>query len=113
MMRISMVGPGADEELRSFRSWLLESPEIRQHAKISWETAKPGPGEMGAGALDTLQLITDNFWQVATFSLSYIAWRNTRKKSPRVTIEHNGKIVTIEGGDSATVEGITRALTEE
>ncbi|MEW2509774.1 hypothetical protein [Streptomyces sp. NPDC046870] len=108
-----MVGPGADEELRSFRSWLLETPEIRQHAKISWVTTEPRPGEMGAGTLDTLQLVTDNFWQITTFSLSYLAWRKTRKRPSQVTIEHNGKVVTLEGGDSATVEGIMRALTEE
>jgi hypothetical protein len=113
MMRISMVGLGADEELRSFRSWLLETPEIRQHAKISWETAEPDPGDMGAGALDTLQLITDNFWQIATFSLSYAAWRKTRTRSPRVTIEYNGKAVTLEGSDNAAVERIIQALTEE
>ncbi|MFF0117340.1 effector-associated constant component EACC1 [Streptomyces prasinus] len=112
-MRISMVGPGADEELRSFRSWLLDTPEIRQHAKISWQTTEPQPGDMGAGALDTLQLITDNFWQIATFSLSYVAWRKTRARSPRVTIEHNGRVVTIESDDSASVERITRALTDE
>jgi hypothetical protein len=113
MMRISMVGSGADEELRSFRSWLLETPEIRQHAKISWETADPEPGEMGASALDTLQLITDNFWQIATFSLTYAAWRKTRTRSPRVTIEYNGRTVTVEGGDSETVGHIVQALTEE
>jgi hypothetical protein len=113
MMRISMVGSGADEELRSFRSWLLDTPEIRQHAKISWETAEPDPGEMGAGALETLQLITDNFWQIATFSLSYAAWRETRTRSPRVIIEYNDKVVTLEGSDNAAVERIIQALTEE
>lgn len=113
MMRISMDGPGADEELRSLRSWLLETPEIRQHAKISWETVDPHPDEMGAGALDTLQLITDNFWQIATFSLTYVTWRKTRTRSPRVTIECNGKTVIIEGSDSGTVERVIQALTEE
>jgi hypothetical protein len=112
-MRISMVGSGADEELRSFRSWLLETPEIRQHAKISWETSEPEPGEMSAGALETLQLITDNFWQITTFSLSYAAWRKTRMRSPQVTIEYNGKVVTLEGYDSAAVDRIIQALTEE
>ncbi|MEU5701408.1 hypothetical protein ACFFS2_01155 [Streptomyces aurantiacus] len=113
MMRISMDGPGADGELRSFRSWLLETPDIRNHAKISWVTVDPDAGEMGAGTLETLQLITDNFWQIATFSLSYAAWRNTRAKSPRVTIEHDGKIVTVEGSDNDTIERIIQALTEE
>ncbi|MEU6909621.1 hypothetical protein ABZ935_30490 [Streptomyces coeruleorubidus] len=113
MMRISMVGHGADEELRSLRSWLLETPEIRTHARISWQTSEPGPAEMGAGAVETLQLITDNFWQIATFSLSYAAWRNTRHRSPRVTIEYNGNSVTIEGSDDETAERIIQALANE
>lgn len=113
MMRISMDGSGADEELRSFRSWLWETPEIRKHAKISWETADPKPEEMSAGTLDTLQLITDNFWQISTFSLTYAAWRKTRTRSPRVTVECNGKTVTIEGSDNEAVEHIIQALTEE
>ncbi|WP_432179652.1 effector-associated constant component EACC1 [Streptomyces sp. NBC_00063] len=113
MMQIRMDGPGADQELRSLRTWLLETPAIRQHAKVSWAVTAPQHEEMGAGALDTLQLITDNFWQITTFSLSYAAWRKTRTRSPRVTIECNGKTVTIEGGDDEAVERLIQALTEE
>ncbi|GGV44456.1 effector-associated constant component EACC1 [Streptomyces spectabilis] len=112
-MQIRMDGPGADEELRSLRLWLLEIPEIRQHAKISWLTVDPQPEEMSAGALDALQLVTDNLWQMATFSLAYATWRKTRVRSPRVTVEYNGKIVTIEGDDSDVVERVIRTLAEE
>ncbi|MFF7259764.1 hypothetical protein ACFZCL_05635 [Streptomyces sp. NPDC008159] len=112
MMRISMEGPSADDELRSLRSWLLDTPEMRQHAKIQWESASPNASEMGGGALDTLQLVTDNFWQIATFSLTYATWKKTRTRSPRVTIEYNGRTVTVEGDDSETVERIVQALTE-
>ncbi|MFJ4242790.1 hypothetical protein ACIP17_19505 [Streptomyces iakyrus] len=108
-----MVGHGADEELRSLRSWLLETPEIRRHARISWQTGDPSPTEMGAGAVETLQLITDNFWQIATFSLSYAAWRSTRRRAPRVTIEYNGNSVTIEGSDDETAERIVQALVNQ
>ncbi|MER7679933.1 hypothetical protein [Streptomyces sp. NPDC096934] len=113
MMRISMVGRGADEELRSLRFWLLESPEVRHHAKISWETSEPHPGAMGTDPLPVLALVTDNLWQIATFSMSYIAWRKTRRRTPVVTIEQNGKSVTIEGDDTEAVERIIRALSEE
>jgi hypothetical protein len=113
VMRISMAGQGAEEELRSLRSWLMESPEIRRHARISWEAEAPKQGEMGGGTIETLKLITDNFWQIATFSLSFAAWRRTRTRNPSVTIEHNGRRVTIEGHDSGTVERIVQALSEE
>ncbi|MET8504136.1 hypothetical protein ABZV60_05735 [Streptomyces sp. NPDC004787] len=112
-MRISMVGEGAEAELRSLRAWLLESPEIRQHAKISWESDAPKVGEMGAGAIEALQLITDNFWQLSTFALSYAAWRKTRTRNTAVTIEYNGQRVTIEGGNDASIERITQALSQD
>lgn len=113
VMRISMVGEGAEEELRSLRSWLLESPEIRQRAKISWEIEEPKAGEMGGGTFEAIQLVTDNLWQTVTFALSYAAWRKTRTRNPSVTIEHNDKRVTIEGGDSRTVESIVQALSQD
>ncbi|WP_443066999.1 effector-associated constant component EACC1 [Streptomyces sp. NBC_01261] len=108
-----MVGQGADEELRSLRSWLLESPEVRRHAKISWENPALPAGTMGTDALSVLQLATDNVWQIATFSISYAAWRKTRTRSPRVTLEYNGNSVIIEGCDPEMVERIIRSLSEE
>ncbi|WP_149511537.1 effector-associated constant component EACC1 [Streptomyces apricus] len=112
-MRISMVGRGAEEELRSLRTWLLEDPKVRQHSKVFWETSQPQPGAMGADAFSVLQLVTDNFWQISTFSITYAAWRKTRTQAPRVTIEHNGKSVTIEGSDTETLERMIRSLSAE
>ncbi|MEU9485817.1 hypothetical protein AB0D83_19515 [Streptomyces decoyicus] len=112
-LQISMEGPGAESELRSFRTWLLETPEMRQHAKFSWVTPPPPPGAMGSGTVETLQLITDNLWQVATFALAYASWRSTRRKTPTVTIEHEGVSVVIEGHDEESALRITRALTPQ
>ncbi|MFF1406372.1 hypothetical protein [Streptomyces sp. NPDC058294] len=113
MICISMDGQGADEELRSLRSWLLETPDIRRHAKITLEPTPPTPDEMGAGGLEILQLITDNFWQTATFALSYVTWRQTRTRKLTVTIERNNRRIVVEGSDSESVEYIVQALGEE
>ncbi|MFI2346671.1 hypothetical protein ACH492_06350 [Streptomyces sp. NPDC019443] len=113
IVQIGMTGPGADEELRSFRAWLVETPEMRQHCKISWVTPPPAPGEMGSGTVEILQLITDNFWQVTTFALAYSTWRRTRRSAPTVTIEHNGTAFTIDGHDEEAVQRIARALTSQ
>ncbi|WP_234316366.1 MULTISPECIES: hypothetical protein [unclassified Streptomyces] len=112
-MRISMTGSHAEEELRSLRAWLLESPEIRQRAQISWETSPPKPGEMGGTTFEVLQLVTDNLWQTGTFALAYATWRKTRTRNHSVTIEYNGRQVTIEGDDSAAVERIAQAFDQE
>ncbi|MFE2477844.1 hypothetical protein [Streptomyces sp. NPDC059389] len=112
-MRISMVGQGAEDELRSLRVWLLESPEIHRHARITWESQEPRQGEMGGITTETLQLITDNFWQLSTFALSYATWRKTRSRNTSATIEHNGRRVTIEGHDEEAVQRIIRELGDE
>ncbi|CDR06555.1 predicted protein [Streptomyces iranensis] len=112
VIRISMQGRGAEEELRSLRTWLLETPEVRQHSKISWDATAPEPGEMGSGTTEILQLVTDNVWQATTFALAYISWRSTRRRAPKVTIEHNGNRLAIEG-DEESVQRIVRALTRE
>ncbi|MDX3851764.1 effector-associated constant component EACC1 [Streptomyces sp. AK02-01A] len=108
-----MEGQGAEEELRSLRTWFLETPDIRRHAKISWETPAPEPGGMSGGAVEILQLITDNVWQATTFALAYTSWRATRRNTPRVTIEHNGNTLVIEGHDEESAQRIARALTRE
>ncbi|MGP3753758.1 effector-associated constant component EACC1 [Streptomyces sp. IBSNAI001] len=113
MMHISMTGRGAEEELRSLRAWLLETPNVRQHSKISLESEPASSGEMGAGGLEILQLITDNFWQTTTFALSYVTWRKTRNRKPTVTIESNGRRIVIESNDEESAERIIQALNEE
>ncbi|MEU6140115.1 hypothetical protein ABZ848_07090 [Streptomyces sp. NPDC047081] len=106
-----MEGAYAESELRSFRTWLSETPEIRRHAQLSWVAPVPKPGEMGSGTVEALQLVTDNLWQVAAFALAYATWRKTRRRTPTVTIEHDGTTLVIEGHDEASVVRITRALT--
>ncbi|WP_143663509.1 hypothetical protein [Streptomyces sp. NRRL B-24085] len=113
ILRVGMAGPGAADELRSFRAWLLETSEIRQHCEISWVMKPPAPNEMGGDTLDLLQLITDNFWQVSTFALAFSTWRRTRHTAPTVTLEHNGTVFTVEGSDEQAVQQIIRALTAE
>ena len=110
IVRIGMTGPGAADELRSFRAWLLETSEMRQHCEISWVTEPTAPDEMGGDAIGLLQLITDNFWQVTTFALAFSTWRRTRRRTPPVTLEHNGSVITIEGNDEQTAQLITIAL---
>ncbi|WP_404200310.1 effector-associated constant component EACC1 [Streptomyces tauricus] len=38
------------------------------------------------GVLDVLQLVTANGWSAASFVLSVAAWRQTRPRTPQVTI---------------------------
>ncbi|WP_406264413.1 hypothetical protein OH779_14570 [Actinacidiphila glaucinigra] len=112
LMRLRVDGEGAEDELRSLREWLLDDPDIRYYATISWDSAPPEPGEMGA--TEWLQLVTDNGWQVANFAVAYLAWRRTRRSGCELTIERNGITVTIKGiSDTEIAEHIERSLSGE
>jgi hypothetical protein len=113
VIRISMDGPGADEELRSLRAWLEDSPDVGRNAVMSWQIATPQTGYMGAGAIEWLELVTSNTWSAASFALAYAAWCRSRRLSPAVTIEHNGVTLSLDGADAETVARITRMLAEE
>jgi hypothetical protein len=112
VIRISMDGVGADEELRSLREWLIDTPEVRQNAAVTLEAAPSQPGRMGAGAMEWIQLITGNAWSAASFAMAYVAWRSSRRLGPTVTIEHNGVKLTLHDADAETVARITRDLTQ-
>jgi hypothetical protein len=102
---------GSEEELRSFARWLGEEPDIRHRALISWETPRPGEGEMG-GAFDVVKLVIDSGFQIASLGLAYVAWRATRPRPTSVTIERDGVRITLDDGDPETVARLLRALDE-
>ncbi|WP_353963592.1 hypothetical protein [Streptomyces sp. NBC_00120] len=112
LMRLRVDSEGAEDELRSLCEWLLDDPDIRHYATISWDSTPPQPGEMGA--TEWLQLVTDNGWQVANFTMAYLAWRGTRRNGCELTIERNGVTVKIKGISDVEVSGhIARALSGE
>jgi hypothetical protein len=113
MIRISMDGIGAAEELRSLRAWLNDTPEVSQNAIISLEVAPPIAGRMGAGAMELVQLVTGNAWSAASVALANEAWRRSRRLNPMVTIEHDDVVLSVHGADAETVARIRRALTQE
>lgn len=106
-IQISMSGPGADTELTSLYAWLRDEPDIRRHSQMSLQGAEPGPAEMGT-ALDIIQLVVDSGFQAANLALAYAAWRATRPKPPKVTLEHNGVTVTLDGSESDNFEVIVQ-----
>lgn len=98
----------AEEELRSFHQWLNGDPDIRRQATISMESAAPAKGEMGA-SFEVIKLVLESGFQVATFALSYVTWRGTRRNRPAIIIERNGVSVSIDSDDP---EVIARAIRE-
>ncbi|WP_326797718.1 hypothetical protein OG946_21740 [Streptomyces sp. NBC_01808] len=110
VIRVRMDGAGAEDELRSLRTWLEAEPEVSRHAAMSWATPPTQPGHMGPEVMEWLQLVTDTAWNAANFVLAYAAWRRTRHDKPTVTVEYDGARVTINDAEPETVAALIRTL---
>jgi hypothetical protein len=108
-IEIRMSGPGADQELASLYNWLVEEPDVRSHARISLRAVEADPDEMGAG-LDIIQLVVDSGFQALNLALAYATWRKSRQSLTRVTIEHDGTKVMLDGDGQEDVSAIVRVL---
>ncbi|WP_018654763.1 effector-associated constant component EACC1 [Actinomadura flavalba] len=106
MTLIRFSGPQADDEARSFYTFLLDHEELRSR-RVKLDAAAIEPGEMG-GALETISLVIDNVEQLGSLILAYLTWRGTRpRRSPSrdsgsATIEHQG--TTRQLGDEVKPE---------
>jgi hypothetical protein len=76
---------------------------------MSLLNTETGPADMGA-VFDLIQLVVDSGFQAANLAVAYGTWRATRPRSPKVTIEHDGVIVTLDGSESDTFETIIQIL---
>lgn len=107
---LTMVGDGAEDELRSFYRWLLGEDEVRHNATLVLEGSPPDVGEMGS-TLEAIKLVTESGFAIANLALTYLTFRATRPRKTKMTVEREGTRVTItEDVDSAEVERIFRAL---
>jgi len=108
-IQIRVSGASADGELESLYAWLRDEPDVQRHALISLLGPESDATQMGT-AFDVIQLVVDGGFQAANLALAYAAWRATRTKASRVTIEHNGVIVTLDGSESDGLEAIVQVL---
>jgi hypothetical protein len=102
----------AEEDLRSLYHWLLEDDDIRRSSKISLSGAEPRNEEMG-GALDVIQLVIENGFELANLALAYAAWRESRGSRATITIERDGSKVTLHDTDEDSVSRILKALEKD
>ncbi|MFD0689991.1 effector-associated constant component EACC1 [Actinomadura fibrosa] len=101
---------GTAEELRSFREWLRDEPDVRRHAIVTLDASEPAePGEMG-GALDVVKLVIDTDFQLLNLGLAYLSWRSSRPRPAAVTIERDGVKITLDEADPEAVARLLRTL---
>jgi hypothetical protein len=89
-IRISCDGEASVRDLQSLGDWLRNEPAIRQHAKITFESAPPAPGRMGT-TFEVVQLAVDSAFQLASLAIAISSWRRSRAASPTIVV--NGTVV--------------------
>ncbi|KUJ54561.1 hypothetical protein ACZ90_66300 [Streptomyces albus subsp. albus] len=110
-MRVEVRVEPADDELRSLLTWLRRDPDIRRTATLEMREEPPREGEMGAVA-DVLQMVTENGWNAANFTLALAAWKQTRPRASRVTVRHDDLVGSLTDCSDEQVERIIQLLQE-
>jgi Effector Associated Constant Component 1 len=111
-LRMSVDGDRPDEEISTLYRMLLADERIRRHASVTVEGGGLRPGEMGT-ALEVIQLVTNSGFQIAGLALSYAAWRTTRIRPAKVTIEReDGLRITVTDAGPDTIQKIIETFSE-
>ncbi|MFJ8828330.1 hypothetical protein ACIREE_42315 [Streptomyces sp. NPDC102467] len=100
-----------DEALQSLSGWLTDDLAVRTTAEVSLLERPTQSGAMG-GWLDAVQLVTENGWSAASFVMALAAWRQTRARTPRITIRRDDLEITITDASPAEIERAITSLEE-
>ena len=107
-MRIRLQVPD-DTESGSLYDWLAAEPEIRTAGRLQREAAEPGEGDMGE-VLTAISLIVGSGVSLGQLLVSIAAWRATRPRPYRVSVEFADRTVAIETTDADEALEIARKL---
>ncbi|MFE6163526.1 hypothetical protein ACFQ7F_31965 [Streptomyces sp. NPDC056486] len=108
-MHVEIRVEPTDDELHSLLTWLRRDPDLRRTASVEMSEQPPRAGEMGAVA-DILQLVTENGWSAANFALTLVAWKQTRPRASRVTVQHEELVAALTDCSDEEIARITRLL---
>lgn len=102
---------GADTgaESRSLYDWLAAEPEIRTTGQLTREARAPGEGQMGE-ILTAISLIVGSGVSLGQLLVSIAAWRATRPRPYRVSVEFPDRTIAIETTDADEALEIARQL---
>jgi hypothetical protein len=96
-------------ESRSLYEWLASEPEIRTTGGLAQEAEPPGEGQMGE-VLTAISLIVGSGVSLGQLLVSIAAWRATRPRPYRVSVEFPDRTIAIETTDADEALAIARRL---
>ena len=109
-MRVWLQVPdGSEADVRELYDWLAAEPEIRTAGHLIRQTETPPPGEMGE-VLSALSLIIGSGVSVGQLLVAIAAWRATRPRPYRVSVEFPDRTIAIETTDADEALEIARQL---
>jgi hypothetical protein len=96
-------------ESRSLYDWLAAEPEIRTSGRLTQEAEAPAGGEMGE-VLSAISLIVGSGVSLGQLLVSIAAWRATRPRPYKVSVEFADRTIAIETTDADEALEIARRL---
>lgn len=86
-------------EARALYQWLAGEPSIRTGGQLATEQSDPGDGQMTGGVLEAISLVVGSGVSLAQLLVAIAAWRATRPRPYRVTVELPDRTIAIETAD--------------
>ena len=105
----------ADDEgqtVASLHQWLAQDPDVARWSTVHLEADDTVPGAMGP-VLDVVTVIISNSLALGGLVVAYLSWRDSRPRSPKVSIERDGVVVSLTDSSPETVSRVIAALSDQ
>lgn len=96
----------------SLHSWLLDEPKARRHASPRIIGRPAAQGDLGL-VMDVVQLAIGTGFDAAALGVSLAQWKKSKAPQFSISVEHNGRTVTVSGTDPDEVERAIQQLGED
>jgi hypothetical protein len=103
------VPDGSEAEVRALYDWLAAEPEIRTTGHLIRQTEYPAEGSMGE-VLSAVSLIIGSGISLGQLFVAIAAWRASRPRPYRVSVEFPDRTIAIETTDADEALEIARRL---
>ncbi|WP_217198290.1 effector-associated constant component EACC1 [Streptomyces buecherae] len=114
-IQLRVHDPSDDNDPHSLYQWLGDAaPRLRADGvHLRRLGAAPRPGEMG-GAFDVIQFVFDSSVQLGALAVAIATWRaaHATRGESSLTVERDGRRVTLTGVDVSDPDAVRRALEE-
>jgi hypothetical protein len=103
------IPDGSEADTLALYDWLAAEPEIRTAGHLIRQTETPPPGQMGE-VLSAISLIVGSGVSLGQLLVSIAAWRATRPRPYKVSVEFADRTIAIETTDADEALEIARKL---